>query len=114
MHAIFDLATDFGKSWPNVLPSSPGMNEVGPNSTFKAIKTRVLSQTGLNNDSLGVNRPRSVDLDGSQSRLPKTHFLRTFKHPANKGFEPRESARRSERTRGEETDRQTQRQGGEG
>ena len=34
----------------------------------------VLSQTGLNMNPLGENRPRSVDLDGSQPTVPTIDF----------------------------------------
>ena len=34
----------------------------------------VSSQTGLNLNPLGENRPRSVDLDGSQPAVPKIDF----------------------------------------
>ena len=43
-------------------------------------KTRVSGQTGLNMNPLGTNRPRSVDLDGSQPVVPKTDFFIFFEN----------------------------------
>ena len=41
-------------------------------------KMKISGQTGLNMNPLGENRPRSVDLDGSQASTSKTDFILFF------------------------------------